>query len=211
MSRAAGKERRKQQVLTAVEDSIRAEGAVNFSMRELAEKASVSFATPFNLFGSKDDILVALFEKRISEQASLTADRARKGSAMESLLHIAVDSCDAYMADAELFRPLMQAVRAHNPQLSTVHEQAFEMWVNALKDCQTDRVISPTADIDQVGRRLHMSFRMAFWLWASEALDNHSFREHALYSTIACLLPALQPKGCKQIDVLLSTDKNFSS
>ena len=80
-------------------------------MRDLAKDAEVSFATPFNLFGKKEDILAALFNKRVSEHASLSAERIGNGQGLENLLRVALDSCDGYLSDAELFRPLAQSFR----------------------------------------------------------------------------------------------------
>ncbi len=212
MKRAAGKEKRRQQVLAAVEDSIRSAGAVDFSMRELADKAQVSFATPFNLFGSKEEILAALFNKRVTEQALLTAERAGNHEAVENLLYIAVESCDAYLADAELFRPLMQGFRPQgSSQFGSVSQQALDLWAQALQRCQQAKMLTAAADIEALARRLHLSFRMAFWMWAAEHMDNSEFRQHALFATVACVLPAATPKGQKRINELLNSDPNLSA
>ncbi len=55
----------KERVLSAAERLLRV-GEADFSMRDLAAEAGVSFATPFNLFGSKVGIIRALSASRIA-------------------------------------------------------------------------------------------------------------------------------------------------
>ena len=51
-------------ILDAAEHLMR-QGKADFSMRDLASEAGVSFATPFNHFGSKAGIMQALSGRRI--------------------------------------------------------------------------------------------------------------------------------------------------
>src|ERR1700742_4058238 len=57
-------ERLRQRVIEAAERLLR-DGKADFSMRDLATQAGVSFATPFNQFGSKAAIMHALSGRRI--------------------------------------------------------------------------------------------------------------------------------------------------
>jgi AcrR family transcriptional regulator len=54
----------RQRVIDAAERLLR-DGKANFSMRDLAAEAGVSFATPFNQFGSKAAIMQTLSTRRI--------------------------------------------------------------------------------------------------------------------------------------------------
>ena len=55
----------RERVLDAAERLL-AHGKASFSMRELAEEADLSFATPFNQFGNKGAIILALSSRRIA-------------------------------------------------------------------------------------------------------------------------------------------------
>jgi AcrR family transcriptional regulator len=59
----------RQRVLDAAETLLR-QGKAEFSMRDLAAEAQVSFATPFNHFGSKAAIMQALSARRIEEMGA---------------------------------------------------------------------------------------------------------------------------------------------
>jgi AcrR family transcriptional regulator len=58
----SGKTQRRANILRAARDLMRETGDLTFSMRSLAEQAGVSIATPYNLFGSKQTILLAVLD-----------------------------------------------------------------------------------------------------------------------------------------------------
>ena len=60
--REAGKAERRLQIIQAARDLIRETGNPGLSMRGLAARAGVSLATPYNLFGSKRAIVVAVLQ-----------------------------------------------------------------------------------------------------------------------------------------------------
>jgi AcrR family transcriptional regulator len=91
----AGMKRRgepvRQRVLDAAERLLR-DGKAEFSMRDLASEAGVSFATPFNQFGSKPAIMHALSARRIdamltrlseTPQPQHAADREPRGHGLD--------------------------------------------------------------------------------------------------------------------------------
>ena len=214
MSRSEAKERRRQQVLAAAEAFIRRDGTVDFSMKDLARDAEVSFATPFNLFGKKEDILAALFNRRVSEHASRNSERNATGEGqaqgLENLLYVALDSCDGYLCDAELFRPLAQSFRMHRtPQLTAISNSAQAIWKDALQSCQDEKIVAEDINLDELSRRLHISFRVAFGMWASSELTDAEFRQQALYGAVSCLLPNTTPTGRQKLTTLIESDPSF--
>ena len=61
---------RRERILAAAQELIRATGSLGLSMRALALKAEVSLATPYNLFGSKGAVLHALRLTRAGKVAT---------------------------------------------------------------------------------------------------------------------------------------------
>lgn len=60
--REAGKRERRKRIIRAAHDLIREDGSAGLSMRVLAERAGVSLATPYNLFGSKNAIIWSVLD-----------------------------------------------------------------------------------------------------------------------------------------------------
>jgi len=58
-------QKRREQILAAAHTLLNGERGSGFTMIQLAEQAGVSLATPYNLFGSKADILATLFDTGI--------------------------------------------------------------------------------------------------------------------------------------------------
>jgi AcrR family transcriptional regulator len=77
-ARTRGKSQRRENILAAARALMRETGDLGFSMRTLADEAGVSIATPYNLFGSKQAILLAVLEADLAdyqrELANLQAD-----------------------------------------------------------------------------------------------------------------------------------------
>ncbi|WP_338466135.1 helix-turn-helix domain-containing protein [Novosphingobium sp. ZN18A2] len=65
--RERGKERRRALIRSAARELLRKTGPDGFSMRELADRANVSPATPYNLFGTKAGVLIAVFDADLQE------------------------------------------------------------------------------------------------------------------------------------------------
>ena len=60
--REEAKDERRRRIITAARDLIRETGDMGLSMRAIAARANVSLSTPYNLFGSKRAIVVAVLE-----------------------------------------------------------------------------------------------------------------------------------------------------
>ena len=64
--REEGKQHRRDAILRAVRELIQETHEAGFSMRALAERSGVSIVTPYNLFGSKQAILLTLLDSDIA-------------------------------------------------------------------------------------------------------------------------------------------------
>src|SRR6185295_15437479 len=60
--REQAKAERRLRIINAARDLIRETGDTNLSMRTIAKRAKVSLATPYNLFGSKRAVVLAVLE-----------------------------------------------------------------------------------------------------------------------------------------------------
>ncbi|HSG89712.1 MAG TPA: TetR/AcrR family transcriptional regulator [Pseudomonadales bacterium] len=71
-TREEAKDRRRRQI-TAAARTLMQKGDTSFTMRNLAETAGVSIATPYNLFGSKQAVMFAVMETDLSQYAATLA------------------------------------------------------------------------------------------------------------------------------------------
>lgn len=121
----------RQRVIDAAERLLR-QGKADFSMRDLAAEAGVSFATPFNQFGSKAAIMQALSGRRIDTMEARYAAAPPLDDAADRV-RLAVDMATAVMLDEPAVnRAVMGWLGTASPAPGQVLERSTSLWALAL-------------------------------------------------------------------------------
>lgn len=128
VSRASAMRRR---VLDAAEHLLH-EGRAEFSMRDLAASAEVSFATPFNHFGSKTAIMQALSAERIASMVARFDEAAPGGDAADRVL-AAMDIASAViLASPAVNRAVIGTLGAPGGEDGRAYIQSRALWARAI-------------------------------------------------------------------------------
>lgn len=185
---------RRRRILDAAEQLIRQTGGADFTMLVLAERAEVSPATPYNLFGSKPQLLFALFNRSLTELPVKDLTASLKDP-LDRLLETTRLVATHLATHAEFFRPLYRALLGvsddlHRPEFVEHH---LQRWRRALADVQHARLLSPAVAADQLARQLMINFAGAVELWVHEELDGDGFSAEAAFGTALLLLGATIP------------------
>src|ERR1700761_4221215 len=101
----------RERVLDAAERLL-VQGSAAFSMRELADEAEMSFATPFNHFGSKAAIMLALSARRIARMQELLAEARLPKSAVARVFAAVDIAASVMLASPDANRAVMGAISA---------------------------------------------------------------------------------------------------
>ncbi|WP_421698237.1 TetR/AcrR family transcriptional regulator [Ancylobacter sp.] len=121
----------RQRVLDAAERLLR-RGKADFSMRDLATEAGVSFATPFNQFGSKAALMHALSGRRIDTMAKRFADMSPPVDAAGRVL-LAIDTAvQVMLEEPEINRVVMGWIGTAGPSPGKVLAHSTALWSLAL-------------------------------------------------------------------------------
>lgn len=121
----------RQRVLDAAERLLR-RGKADFSMRDLATEAGVSFATPFNQFGSKAAIMHALSGRRIDTMATRFAEMSPPADAAGRVL-LAIDTAvEVMLEEPEINRVVMSWIGTAGPSPGKVLAHSTTLWALAL-------------------------------------------------------------------------------
>ncbi|MEE4360895.1 MAG: TetR/AcrR family transcriptional regulator [Pseudomonadales bacterium] len=107
MSRAAAKERRRDAIVAAARTLLREAGSAGLAMRALAERAQVSTATPYNLFGSKRAVVNAILDAELERFRAAVA-RA-PGDDLTRLFQAVSCAREIYASDEAFYRALLLA------------------------------------------------------------------------------------------------------
>jgi len=118
-------------IIDAAERLLR-EGKAEFSMRDLATEAGVSFATPFNQFGSKAAIMHALSARRIETATRRFAAAPPLPDAGERVLLAVSTVVELMLEEPRVNRAVMGWLGTAGPSHGEVLRQSIALWALAL-------------------------------------------------------------------------------
>lgn len=182
-SKADGRHERgepvRHRVLDAAERLLR-RGEADYSMRDLAAEAGVSFATPFNQFGSKAAIMHALSTRRIDTMTARFAEETSPPSDALGRVLLAVDIAVAVMLAAPAVnRAVMGGIGNPAPAPGDAWGRSTALWTLALAggaglaaDCR-DRAL------DRLPAQLALAFRGALSFWTAGEMTDDALGPHA--------------------------------
>ena len=157
--REAGKAERRQRIIQAARELIRETGNAGLSMRVLAARAGVSLATPYNLFGSKRAIVLAVLQdvREFHDRFS----HLRASDPLERIF-LAVDiQIEIYLADPAFYKTMWAAV------FDTSDDLRATLW-NSKRDAFWRGLIASAVEAGAIGREISPE-------WLQRQVD-HLFR-----------------------------------
>lgn len=189
-------EQLRQQVIDAAERLLRA-SRVDFAMRDLAAEAGVSFATPFNQFGSKAAIMHALsarrvdtMERRFLEQPPLAeaADRVR----------LAVDTAVAVMLEEpEVNRAVMGWIGTATSAPGQALARSTSLWTLALGRGDGLAPASRPQALRCLPEQLAFVFRGILSFWTAGELPDEALGTRAREGAATLVLAYAAPRSAR--------------
>jgi AcrR family transcriptional regulator len=163
--REAGKAERRRRIIHAARDLIRETGNAGLSMRALAARAGVSLATPYNLFGSKRAIVLAVLDdwrEFLDRFAHL-----RSTDPLERLFTAVDMAIEFYVIDPPFYKTLWAAMfdASDDVRRQIFNNKRDEFWRSLMLDAATAGVIAPGVNVELVFRALDRSFGAAMLDW----------------------------------------------
>jgi AcrR family transcriptional regulator len=180
---------RRERILTAAQELIRRTGSTGLSMRALAQRAEVSLATPYNLFGSKGAVLAEL-GLAVLKKLEREMDAIRSRDPIEDILHIAELGANTYASDPRFYRVLMSVLTASARGLhdDAISGGSMRLWQRPVEAAIAAGLLRDDADSEFVARDLVITFLGVLDLWVRGVLDGDAMRVHILYAFTLTLL-----------------------
>ena len=161
----------RQRVIDAAERLLR-NGKADFSMRNLAAEAGVSFATPFNQFGSKAAIMHALSERRIDTMMVRFGAAVQPSDAAARVM-LAIDMAVAVMLDEpDVNRAVMSWIGTAGPSPGRAWTRSMALWALALGAGEGIAENRRMQALDCLPRQLALAFRGALSFWTAGELPD---------------------------------------
>jgi AcrR family transcriptional regulator len=168
---------------------IREEGMAKLTMRHLAKAADVSLATPYNLFGSKTEVLISLLDE--SQEGLIDELRETpKGSELERLFR-GVDHMErVFSSDEKFFRDVYWGIMSSDQPSARFNafEQIIGLCDSILANAVVNREVQANADAKALGKHLATQLFAILGMWGSGFFENTEAAQQIKRSWCASLL-----------------------
>lgn len=187
----ARREARRANIVAAAQALMREKGGADFSMAELATRAGVSPATPYNLMGSKAEVLKEIVRAEFTGFIDKLAALPQAG-ALDRLLAATALVVDHYAEDAPFYRGLFAA--AFGAEASEVHDlMAVEggmLWRGKVAAAIASGELADWVRAEPFTDNLLRAMSAITLSWLSEHWDTQRFRDEMAYAVLLLALGA---------------------
>lgn len=180
---------RRDRILEITRQQVAQLGYDGVNMRELAVEADVSTATLYNLFNSKDELILAASEALlvgIAEQV--------EGRGVQRLINQLEATADVIISHpnyADAMGRMLFAAEASAPVVKMMIDNSRRGYETVLRQMQADGELVDGVDIDKLARNLAGVIWSVNLLWMKGFIALHDFREEYVGMLISYLLPWL--------------------
>ncbi len=192
--REAGKTERRRRIIDAARALIRETGDAGLSMRALAARAGVSLATPYNLFGSKRAIVLAVLEDVREYRERFAAVKSH--DPIERIFTALDLAIEYYKRDRRFYKTLWAAIFDTTDEVRTdiLNPQRMEFWRSLVKDAIKAGAIAGDIDGELLLEQLEFVLRSSMWAWVVGEVDQKKLGPTVNYGFALLLAGAASPE-----------------
>jgi AcrR family transcriptional regulator len=200
---------RNDRVLDAAERLL-AQGSAGFSMRELASEAGVSFATPFNLFGSKAAIMLALSARRIASMHARLSETTLPAMAVARVLFAVDIAASVMLSVPDINRAVMGAISAPSDRPGNVALRSRDFWATALGDGEGLLTATRPLALAALPGQLTVAFRGVLSFWTAGDVPDQSLQSLARAAAAAVLMGFVERDDRDKLAMILEQAAAFA-
>lgn len=211
--REQAKADRRLKIVRAARDLIRETGDTNLSMRMIAQRAEVSIATPYNLFGSKRAVVMAVLE---DERDFLHRFKALKfDNAIDRLFEANALGASYFIEDPDFYRPLWKALLDTNGEDNTGlasperQEQTRAAWRWLIMQAQEEGLLDPAMPAEILERTLSHLGNGIMLSWAMGTLPTSELLPSAALGYALVLTSAATGTGRPLLDMQIVRNRKL--
>ena len=210
--REQAKAERKRRIVRAARDLIRETGDTDLSMRALSKRADVSLSTPYNLFGSKRAVVLAVLEdvRDFAERF----EELRAANSIDRIFSAHEIAFGYYTNDPEFYRTLWRALLNTTGQDETGLaspervEETRKIWLGMVESAAADGYLETDIPCDLVLESMARITGGGLLSWAMGSLPTNVLTSSVGIGYALCLRGVATPSGRKLIDAHLNEYRN---
>lgn len=185
---------RRTRILEASRKLLAEQGYDGMIMRDVAQLAEVSPTTLYNLYNTKDELLLAALRESVAESWRRAAE-LEPDPGFERLLAqmrmSAVQTRENPAFAKAIVRALFKA-NADDAILEFLIERNQRAVATSLRAMSERNELQPTCDLDALARSMVANFWSIYFLWASNLIDAHQLERELQRGYLALLQGAAQ-------------------
>ena len=183
---------RRDAILGEAQRVIGEQGFEALNLRALADAASVTVPTIYNLIGNKDAVLMALFERAVVRiEAQL--ENFETSPALDQAEAVVIQSTNIFGADENFYRAaLIAGEQVRYPadkqaDASWIDMRSTQMAANACRAGLREGLLLGRIDSDLLGAQMYALYRASLHDWIYQSIGIADFRRDALRGFYVCL------------------------
>ena len=168
----------KEKILNAAEMLLRENENIDFSMRELAKKAEVSFATPFNYFGDKNSILQELSSRLINEMKNCFNKKDKHNDSISNLIAMGEIAIEVLLKNPILNKFIIGSLNIPRKESLNIKEDSEHLWKAALEN--TDELKGGDRLKKELSSQIALCFRGNITFWCTGDIKDEELKDSFL-------------------------------
>jgi len=189
------KDERRASIIDAAYDLLREVGVDDLSVKMIAERADVSAATFYNLFGAKGAVLQKVYDRDFDGFAQKLA-AAGSPSALDAIFDGMKIATDLYRSDPSFYRGMSIGNPRAEPELVvSVQGPRRDLSRNLLERAVRERDLAAGARLDLVNIAMLQLVGGAFTAWCAELITVDEMEAQTCYGLARLLLGIARPSA----------------
>ena len=199
------KNKRRDDIIAAAENLIRATGSTDFSMRELAEAAGISPYTTYNLIGTKSTVLFILLNQSIDKIILQKSEGQTHTDPVEGVFAAGSTIADVFDSDAQFYRPLMRHLLGvldpvHRPQYM---KRAYEYWLAVFEPLAVIQESCGGVSATTLARTVQVYMTGTLDYWVHDEVSGTELRDQIKLGLALCLKSQNVPGWTERLDAII--------
>ncbi|MEM1401908.1 MAG: TetR/AcrR family transcriptional regulator [Pseudomonadota bacterium] len=186
----------KERIEKAAEGIIRTQGIDGLTMRHLAETAEVALKTPYNLYGSKTGVLLALLD-RTTNALLLELMSDDSPLVLQKLFNALATLGRFYSEDEDYLRLIFWAVMTsnHPQERAAAHANIVAIVSANITEAHAEKELSPKLEPAILGEQLGLNLLANLGSWAGGHLSMEATISHTKSVWLALIAPQATKKA----------------
>lgn len=198
------KDLRRTQIVDAAYDLLREVGADELSVKMIADRADVSAATIYNLFGAKGAVLEKVYARDFEAFAARVAG-AGEMRALDLVFESIRIAADLYRSDPAFYRGMsLGNPRAEPDLVVSVQGPRQAFWQDLLARAVKERDLATETRIDLVSMAMMQLGGGAFGAWVADLISIDQMEQQTCYGLARLLLGVARPAGREKLQARIA-------